>query len=358
MNRLDRALALLLLLRDGRVWSAADLARRLEVSRRTVYRDMETLSAIGVPVYAEMGRAGGFRLLRGYFLPPVMFSADEAVSLLLAVTLLRSLRARPFAAELETGERKLLAAMPDALRAVLADARKVIGFEGAPGDIFHPERPDPTPVGAADDAAAARPAEDQVVSVFLRAVLDRGAADLQYRSPYRAATERLIVVPYGVFWDRDRWYLVGGAAGTAGDAKLRPAGAAGGVRLWRADRVLAIEPRALPAAPRPDFDVRGLLGRAWLRDAMARWREEGRVAIRLTRPQAARLAQDWYYRHAGFEDLPDGRVLMTFGEDDRDVVLELLRWLGPGAELLEPREWRAALKPELRQMLAGYGVAA
>src|SRR5437588_4813785 len=234
--------------------------------------------------------------------------------------------------------------MPDALRAVLADARKVIGFEGAPGDIFHPERPDPGPAGAADDPAAARPAEDQVLGVFLRAVLDRRGVDLQYRSPYRPATERLTVVPHGVFWDRDRWYLVG-----------RPAGAAGDARLWRADRVLAIEPRALPAGPRPDFDVRGLLGRAWLRDAMARWREEGRVAIRLTRRQAARLAQDWYYRHASFEDLPDGRILMVFGEDNRDVVLELLRWLGPGAELLEPQEWRATPKAELRGMLAGYG---
>jgi len=355
MNRLDRALALLLLLRDGRVWSAADLARRLEVSRRTVYRDMETLSAVGVPVYAEMGRAGGFRLLRGYFLPPVMFSVDEAVSLLLAVALLRSLRARQFADEVEAGERKLLAAMPDARRAVPADARKVIDFEGAPGDIVHPKRPDPGLTGAADDVAAARPAEDQVLGVFLRAVLDRRGVDLQYRSPYRAATEHLTVVPHGVFWDRDRWYLVGRPAGAAGDARLRPAGTAGGVRLWRADRVLAIEPRSLPAGPPPDFDLRGLLGRAWLRDAMARWREEGRVAIRLTREQAARLAQDWYYRHAGFEDLPDGRVLMTFGEDDRDVVLELLRWLGPGAELLEPREWRATLKAELRRMLAGYG---
>src|SRR5947199_327020 len=96
----------------------------------------------------------------------------------------------------------------------------------------------------------------------------------------------------------------------------------------RARRATSSTPNGpMPAGPRPDFDVRGLLGRAWLRDAMARWREEGRVAIRLTRPQAARLAQDWYYRHAGFADLPDGRVLMIFGEDDRDVVLELLRWL-------------------------------
>ncbi len=104
MNRFDRALAILLLLRSGKTLSATDLARRFEVSTRTIYRDIETLSAVGVPVYAEMGRDGGFRLLPGYFLPPVMFSVGEAISLLLGLTLLRSLRATPFAAE--TGNRR------------------------------------------------------------------------------------------------------------------------------------------------------------------------------------------------------------------------------------------------------------
>ena len=63
MNRLDRGLGILLVLRDGKAISATELSRRFEVSTRTIYRDIETLSSLGVPVYAEMGRAGGFRLV-------------------------------------------------------------------------------------------------------------------------------------------------------------------------------------------------------------------------------------------------------------------------------------------------------
>ena len=57
MNRLDRALGILLLLRGGKTISASELARRFEVSTRTIYRDVETLGAVGVPVYAEPDRA-------------------------------------------------------------------------------------------------------------------------------------------------------------------------------------------------------------------------------------------------------------------------------------------------------------
>jgi predicted DNA-binding transcriptional regulator YafY len=103
MNRLDRALGILLLLRGGKAISATDLSTRFEVSTRTIYRDIETLSSLGVPVYAEKGRVGGFRLVEGYFLPPVMFSVREAISLVLGLSLLRNLRASPFAAERETG---------------------------------------------------------------------------------------------------------------------------------------------------------------------------------------------------------------------------------------------------------------
>src|SRR6476661_8154690 len=106
MNRIDRALGILLLLRGGKAISATALSRRFEVATRTIYRDIETLSSLGVPVYAEMGRAGGFRLVEGYFLPPVMFSAREAISLMLGISLLRNLRASPFAAERETGAQK------------------------------------------------------------------------------------------------------------------------------------------------------------------------------------------------------------------------------------------------------------
>lgn len=341
MNRFDRALAILLLLRGGKTLSAADLAARFAVSTRTIYRDIETLSAVGVPVYAEMGRTGGFRLLAGYFLPPVMFTTGEAVSLLLGMTLLRSLRATPFAVELETAEQKLIAAVPDHLRATLMEARAIIGFERPPDDLFHPEPPDPQPPPAAPDTAPSASREGEVVTIFLQAVLDRRTVLMDYRSPYSGRQDRVTVAPRGLLWDRDRWYLAGGRAGEG-----EP------IRLWRADRVRTIAPRTLPAGALPAFDVRDLLGRAWLSRAMDEWRAEGAVTIRVTQRQAARLQGDWYYRHARFEPQPDDRVLMTFGEYNREIVLELLRWLGPGAELIEPRAWRATLKAELAEMLA------
>jgi predicted DNA-binding transcriptional regulator YafY len=103
-----------------------------------------------------------------------------------------------------------------------------------------------------------------------------------------------------------------------------------------------------------DFDVRKLLGRSWLKAAMRQWVQEAPVRIRLSREQAERLEKDWYYQHAIFEHLAENRVLMTFGEEDQQIVLELLRWLGPGAELIEPIAWRSVMRVELVQMLADY----
>jgi predicted DNA-binding transcriptional regulator YafY len=343
MNRFDRALGILLLLRSGSSRSAADLARHFEVSPRTIYRDVETLSLVGVPVYAERGREGGFRLVEGYFLPPVMFTRTEAVSLLLAVTMLRSLRTRPFSAELETAEEKLLAAVPKSLRQVLSEARKVIGAESAPGDAFHPE-PSGLEISRAPAASDTPPAaESDVVSVYLQAILDASAISLQYRSPYRATAGTHRVEPLGIFWDRDRWYLAGKLPGGTGELKL-----------WRADRVLDLKPVMGATERGSDFDVRELLGRKWLQPAMEAWARESPVRIRISTQQKERLCTDWYYRYAAYEDLPNNRVLMTLGEDRAEVVFDLLRWLGPGAELIEPESWRAAFKAQLASMLSDH----
>jgi predicted DNA-binding transcriptional regulator YafY len=152
----------------------------------------------------------------------------------------------------------------------------------------------------------------------------------------------IIVTPYGLLWDRDRWYLAGLQAGRSQET-----------RLWRADRVLSIAPHEA-ATPTTPFDVAELLEHRWLRTAMESWHERAPVTIRLTHGQAERLRQDWYYRHAHFENLPGDQVLMTFGEGQRAVVLELVRWLGPGAELVAPVAWRATLRAELAQMLEMY----
>ena len=100
--------------------------------------------------------------------------------------------------------------------------------------------------------------------------------------------------------------------------------------------------------------TQNLLNRQWLDEAMAEWARMSPVVIRMTRDQAARLKRDWYYAHAHFEDRASGDVLMTFGENNRAFVFELLRWLGPGAELLEPHSWRQEFTDDLRAMLSLY----
>lgn len=338
MNRFDRALGILLLLRSGKTLAASELARRFEVSPRTIYRDIETLSAVGVPVYAEQGRMGGFRLVEGYFLPPITFSPGEATSLLTGLALLRRLRARPFPVDLATAGEKLLAALPEHLRAILAETERIIGFEATPHDSFHPDLSDT----AAEPDAQATAIESQTITAFLQCIMDRRAVTLEYQAPHRPASTQ-VLAPYGLLWDRDRWYLV--ARRIQHDEPPR---------VWRADRVLAIAQHAQANDAAPSFDIEQLLGRRWLRDAMERWADSAPVTIRMTAAQAERLKRDWYYGHARFEPCQAGDVLMTFGEADRQLVFELLRWLGAGAELVAPAGWRADFAAEIRALLAPY----
>jgi predicted DNA-binding transcriptional regulator YafY len=339
MKELDRILGILLVLQSRRALSAKQLAERFGVSTRTIYRDLQTMSLLGIPVYAERGRNGGIRLLEGYFLPPLMFSRGEAIALLLGMIMLRTLRAAPFQAEADTATQKLLTAVPEHLRATLARLGQIIGAELSPGDIFHPEPDEPALAGNGQNAQR----ESAILTHFLQALLDGNAVRLSYQSPYRAAAMSTDAHPRGVFWDRARWYL----AGTDTERTQTQ-------RLWRADRVTAISTISALAQSddrRANFDIADLLGHTWLKTAMDAWRERAPVRLRITPEQAQRLQQDWYYRFAQYELCDDGRILMTFGERDVELVLALVRWLGPGAELLSPREWRDTLRAQLEGML-------
>ena len=140
-----------------------------------------------------------------------------------------------------------------------------------------------------------------------------------------------------MLWDRDRWYLVG----------RRPDRAR--AQMWRADRVREISATTIKVAPDPGFDVRRFLGRTWLAAAMKEWAKDDPVKIRMTQEQARRMRTDWLYGHAQFERGPDGSVVMSFGEGFAPA-LAVLRWLGPGAELIAPRAWRARVAEELSAM--------
>ncbi len=337
MKRNDRLFGILLRLRGGQAVSATELAAVFEVSPRTIYRDVDALSALGIPIYAERGRTGGFKLLQGYFLPALGFTVEEAVSLTLGITLLRAMRVRPYAKALESAEHKLIAAMPEHLADLLSNAGRIIGVEPGLEGVLQSD------LGNSELHNPPSELERSAIDTFLKGILSGTQVNMTYRSPYRDRTSDIPANPLAIFSDRQRWYLVGERAGNEGET-----------RLWRADRVLSIESTSEPVASDGEFDVRQLLGRTWLRQAMRQWMSESPVRVRLTPALVERLEHDWYYSHATFEPVGDGAVMMTFGEDRQEHVFELLRWLGPGAELIEPVTWRADFLDQLSAMAAPY----
>ncbi len=115
MRRADRLFQLVQLIRGRRLSTAAFLAGRLEVSERTIYRDVADLQRQGVPIEGEAGV--GYRLGRGFELPPLMFTQDEARSLVAAVRMAQAWLDPALARESETALSKILSVLPAAVRA-------------------------------------------------------------------------------------------------------------------------------------------------------------------------------------------------------------------------------------------------
>jgi predicted DNA-binding transcriptional regulator YafY len=112
MNRIDRLTAIILLLQGGRR-TAGEIARRFEVSKRTVFRDIEALCEMGVPIVTEAGAHGGYELMADYSLTPLQLTSREALLLRLALSSVSQLADTPFKQERESLLAKMQALIPE-----------------------------------------------------------------------------------------------------------------------------------------------------------------------------------------------------------------------------------------------------
>lgn len=115
MRRADRLFQIVQYLRGGRLTTAAQLAARLEVSERTIYRDIVDLQASGVPVEGEAGL--GYLMRDGFDLPPLMFTADEIVALVAGARMVRAWGGTQMAGAAEEALEKIRAVLPESARA-------------------------------------------------------------------------------------------------------------------------------------------------------------------------------------------------------------------------------------------------
>ncbi|MFD7027414.1 helix-turn-helix transcriptional regulator [Streptomyces sp. NPDC059917] len=319
--RADRLLSLLLLLQNRGLMTAPELAAALEVSVRTVYRDVEALAASGVPVLAERGPAGGFRLMDGYRTRLTGLTDAEAGSLFLAGAP-GPANDLGLGAELATAQLKLQAALP----AALADRARRLQ------DRFHLDAPawfrdaDPVPHLAA----------------LARAVWEQRAVRTHYRR-WRGEVHRDLH-PLGLVLKAGIWYVV--AQGE--DA----------VRTYRVARFLAV--RDLPETfERPTGFA---LASYWEHSSrrMEAALHHDTALLRIS-PDAARLlpmrlgaAGRRALEGAGPPDR-EGWVEVRVDVETTAVAVGDLLGLGAEAEVLGPPELREAVARAARALARCYG---
>ncbi|MBM2616241.1 YafY family transcriptional regulator [Actinoplanes sp. LDG1-06] len=318
--RAARLINLVLLLQARGTMTAAELAAELEVSERTVYRDVVALSAAGVPVYAEQGRVGGYRLVDGYRTRLTGLSRAEAEALFLA-GLPGPAREMGMTEAAGTARLKILAALPPGLQEASERA----------GDRFHLDAP-----GWFKEAET-----PPVLAELARAVWHDEELTMTYQ---RHDEVSRTVEPYGLVLKNAVWYLVG----KVGES----------LRTYRADRITGVQATGLTFVRENGFDLADF----WAQRAVEFVRQMLRetIVIRLSptglrelRFVAEAVALDEALEQAEPPD-PDGWVRTRLRVESVEVAYSYMLRLGPEVEVIEPGPLRARLAEAAGRTAALY----
>ncbi|CAM3431332.1 YafY family protein [Kibdelosporangium persicum] len=312
--RADRLVAALLLMQSrGRV-TAAELAAELEVSVATARRDLEALSAAGIPVYPQAGRGGGWQLVGGARTDLSGLTAAEAQALFLLVG-----PAAAIAPEAKAALRKLVRALPDTFRADAEAAASAVVIDSSRWGEREKVRSGP-------------------VEVLQSAVVRRRKVRFRYTNRARQVTER-VVDPWGLVDKDEVWYLV--------------AGTESGQRTFRVDRMLDTEVTDSPAARPDDFD----LSVAWDEVVDRVERRRGSVsAVVVAQSRHLFVLQDQFGRQCEvLEELPDGRVRVRLAAPAPIMIAQVLAGWGALVEVEESDAVKAELARLGSELVSRYG---
>ncbi|BBH24111.1 transcriptional regulator [Paenibacillus baekrokdamisoli] len=306
--RADRLLSILLLLQNNTRMTSRELARKLEVSERTIFRDMEALSAAGIPVFAERGSTGGWALSEGYRTNLTGMKKEEVLSLLLVAptTLLADMDLQK---SFDTAFQKLLAASPTTMKRDADYARQRIHVDGAG---WH---------------------QTNETVDWLPAIQEAVWEDRKLRVQYRRNDEIVerLVHPLGLVAKRSTWYLVAEV-----DA---------GFRTYRVSRFVSVH-RLEENFKRPvDFD----LARYWEQSVLTFKSNLPSYPAKLVIKEASldRISSERYAK------LLHSHPTETAGWHEADIefqtlesACEIILSFGPQVKVLAPLELRTLVLAE------------
>ena len=298
MNRIDRLVAILIHLQGRRVTRAEEIAEEFATSIRTVYRDIAALAEAGVPIVGEAGV--GYSIMRGYHLPPVHFTTEEATALITANILVDRFADNSLKSSMTSALAKIRAVLPPDHQDHIARLERRMSI------------PNPAQPGQAGN-----------LFLIQKALADRTVLRIAYRNAGATDASRRDIEPLGLTYYGDRWHLI---------AWCR---ARQDYRDFRTDRIQAMSALSERFGPHEGFSLVEFLGR---------W-DQPMVPI-TGRIQADPVAAERVRKEAPFKILREQR-------DERSVtfVIEGSQWDWYLGWLLSFGTRLAVLEPEALRLL-------
>ncbi|MFN8457025.1 MAG: YafY family protein [Anaerolineae bacterium] len=296
-NIATRLITLLMLLQRQPNQKAGELAHELGVSIRSLHRYIVMLDEIGIPIYSERGPYGGFSLVRGYKMPPLVFTPEEAVAVYLGTGLVEQMWGQLYREAVHGVLAKLDNVLPDEQRQEVAWARRTLL-----ATCLH--RVDPQRLSPH-------------LEKLRQAIHERQQVRMKYRGQGQLEVLQRELNPYALVHRAGWWYSIG-------YCHLRQA-----LRTFRVDRIIELavldETFQVPA----DFDAQAYLATE----------PQPQVTVRLRFvPDGAGLALDNRAYWDTVEEQADGSVAVTFAVPDLNWAASIVLSYGGWAVVVEPRE--------------------
>lgn len=315
MNKTDRLLAIILELQARRAVRAEDLAALFETSVRTIYREIQALSEAGVPIIGTTGR--GYSLVEGYFLPPIRFTIEEAVTLLIGTEFIEQQFDEEYRHRARLARKKIEVTLSDRVREETSRVRQSLRLL-APGKRL--------------DSSA----EKENLNDIRRAILDRRKIRFGYTKKTGPAADsaysRRTVEPYGLVLVEGAWMLVA-------RCDLRQ-----GIRHFRLSRIEKLveleEPFEFPA----DFDLKAYIP------------SDDRsltVTLRFNPSLADKVKQSNFPYIEEMKERPDGLDVVLRVRQPEDLLQWVLSW-GADVVVLEPESFQQRVREEARRIFERY----
>jgi len=308
LKRFDRLIAMLVHLQSRRVVKAQEMADRFEVSLRTVYRDIRSLEATGVPITGDAGV--GYSLMDGYRLPPVMFTAEEAGSFVAAEKLMKIFTDQGLGAHHESAMYKVKSVLRGVAKERVASLESQIKINGS-HELFHPDTPN-------------------ALNVLLESIADKRQVALNYKAMNSEELVERLIEPVGLVNENNYWYVLA-------FCHLRKAN-----RQFRTDRIHAIQKTDLPFTAdhqtMEDFRHSEEIG------------EKNKVVIRVDKDTARYISTGRKYYGFVSEQMLGDQIEMTF--QTSDTCNAMARWylmFADCAEIVEPESFRQRVLELLTQ---------